>query len=96
MKLIIIGLVGAVVLIGGFFALNAYIYEEKQADDTVNYPAPAAGKIDPRVACESALMYTTFTSGEEAEAFVEACVAGEHPEVIERYIESLNVDGAVI
>jgi hypothetical protein len=41
-------------------------------------------------------MYTTFTSGEEAEAFVEACVAGEHPEVIERYIESLNVDGAVI
>jgi hypothetical protein len=38
----------------------------------------------------------TFTTGEEAEAFVESCVAGNHPEVIDRYIESLNVDGAVI
>jgi hypothetical protein len=96
MKVIIIGLVGVVVLIGGFFVLNAYIYHEKQSDDEANSPTQSAGKIDPRVACESALMYTTFATGADAEAFVESCVAGEHPEVIQRYIDSLKVDGAVI
>lgn len=55
-----------------------------------------AAKIDPRVACESALAYMTFANSTEADAFVEACVAGEHPEVIERYIQSLNLDGATI
>lgn len=53
-------------------------------------------KIDPRVACESALAYMTFPSGEEADAFVEACVAGEHPEVINRYIEDMGMNGAAI
>lgn len=44
-------------------------------------------KLNPRVVCEGALAYMTFTTGEEAEAFVEACVNGEHPEVMERYIQ---------
>jgi hypothetical protein len=80
-------------------------------DESVSVPAiPAAesgtstpvesprqgAKIDPRVACESALMYTTFSSGEAADAFVADCVAGEHPEVIERYIEELGAPGALI
>lgn len=54
------------------------------------------GKINPRVPCEGALAYMTFTSGIEADAFVEACVAGEHPEVIERYIKDLELDETVI
>jgi hypothetical protein len=56
----------------------------------------STGKIDPRVACESALAYMTYSTGHEAEAFIEACVAGDHPEVIERYVESLNLDKAAI
>lgn len=54
------------------------------------------GKINVQVACESALMYTTFTDGAAADAFVAECVEGKHPDVIERYIESLGVDGATI
>jgi hypothetical protein len=59
-------------------------------------PAPAQGKINPQVACESALMYTTFTDSAAADAFVADCVAGEHPEVIERYINEMGVGGARI
>ena len=47
-------------------------------------------KIDPRVACESALAYTTFSSGEEADVFVRDCIDGKHPEVIERYIQDMG------
>ena len=41
-------------------------------------------------------MYTTFVNSAAADAFIEECVAGEHPEVIERYLKDLNVDGALI
>lgn len=53
-------------------------------------------KIDPAVACQSALAYMTFPSSTEADAFVEACIRGEHPEVIDRYIKDLGLDGAAI
>jgi len=53
-------------------------------------------KIDVRVACESALMYTSFVDGAAAEAYVAECVEGKHPEVIERYINEMGVDGATI
>lgn len=55
-----------------------------------------SAKIDVRVACESALMYMSFMDGASAEAFVAECIEGKHPEVIERYINELGVDGAVI
>ncbi|MFN3188456.1 MAG: hypothetical protein ACK42D_02855 [Candidatus Paceibacteria bacterium] len=54
------------------------------------------GRIDPAVACRYALTYMSFASGEDADAFVAECEAGEHPEVINRYIESLGIDGAII
>ena len=53
-------------------------------------------KIDVRVACESALAYTTFMNSEDVEIFLQECIDGNHPDVIERYIESLGVDGARI
>lgn len=68
-------------------------------NEEVSEPAPTSlpqGKINVQVACESALMYTTFTDGAAAEAFVAECVEGKHPDVIDRYIESLGVDGATI
>ena len=54
------------------------------------------GKIDPRVACESALAYTTFSSGEEADAFVKDCIDGKYPEVIERYIQDMGLNGKTL
>lgn len=62
---------------------------------TIDGPAPAM-KIDPQVACESALAYMLFENGEQADSFVGACVNGEHPDVIDRYIESLGIDSARI
>jgi hypothetical protein len=42
-------------------------------------------KIDINAVCEGALAYMTFPSGAEAEAWVEACKRGEHPEAIEQW-----------
>lgn len=53
-------------------------------------------KINPQVVCENALTYMTFASSVEAEAFVNACVNGDRPEVIEQYIQGSNLDGAAI
>lgn len=69
--------------------------EDMETEESTGAGMPT-GKIDVRVACQSALMYTTFTDGAAADAYVEECVEGKHPEVIERYINDLGVDGAVI
>lgn len=58
--------------------------------------ATQSGKIDIKVACESALAYTTFPDSAAAEAFLTACKNGEHPEVIERYKQDLGLDSATI
>lgn len=58
--------------------------------------ATTDAKIDVRVACESALAYMLFESGVEADQFIEECVRGEHPDVVERYVESIGLDGAAI
>jgi hypothetical protein len=69
--------------------------DESDTSTPVELPRHGA-KIDPRVACESALMYMTFPNGEASDGFVAACVAGEHPEVIERYIEEMGAPGTQI
>lgn len=99
-KTSLIGGAVAVVIIGFFIWLSSLIVIEIESQSTPLTPptetkAPA-GKIDPRVACESALMYTTFETGEQADVFIAECVDGKYPEVINRYIESMELDGAVI
>lgn len=74
---------------------------ETVAEDTTTAVEPEptgapTGKINVKVACESALAYTTFDSGAAADAFVADCIDGKHPEVIDRYIKDLGVDGAAI
>ena len=54
------------------------------------HQAPTSLKADPQVVCEGALVYMTFPSSVEAEAFVAACVNGDHPEVFTRYQESMG------
>jgi hypothetical protein len=54
-------------------------------------------KLDINVICEGALSYMTFPDGASAERFVAECKAGEHPEVIDRYKQDMNLgDGAAI
>lgn len=53
-------------------------------------------KVDIKAVCASALATMTFASGQEAATFQEACVNGEHPDVIDRYIESLGLNGAAL
>lgn len=48
-------------------------------------------KIDINVVCDGALAYMTFPSGAEAEAWVEACKRGEHPEAIEQYKVQMGI-----
>lgn len=69
-----------------------------EAEPVPAEPAPStvSAKLDIKAVCEGALAYTDFVNGEAAVAFVADCVAGKHPEVIERHIKSLGVDGAVI
>jgi len=99
-KTSLIGGAVAVVIIGFFFWLSSLIVIEIDSQSTpltpVTETTAPVGKIDPRVACESALVYTTFENGEQADAFVAECIDGKYPEVINRYIESMELDGATI
>ena len=66
--------------------------EDETVVDSGNKPQ---AKIDVKVACESALMYTTFIDGAAAETYVAECIEGKHPDVIDRYIKSLNLETGV-
>ncbi len=85
-------------LSGSFLEENSVIHQDfKKLIDSITFvptndQETEGGRIDPRAACESALTYMTFPSGEEADAFIESCVRGEHPEVIDRYIKDLGLD----
>lgn len=96
---------------GGFIYVVTAAYLDKNSPtfqgldawlETFTFAAPAPAttngnaKIDPKVACESALAYMTFDSAAAADAFVAACINGEHPEVIERYKAGFQIDGAAL
>ncbi len=59
-----------------------------------------AGKIDVNEICNGALASMTFTDGAAADAFVQECIDGQHPEVIQNYMQQLQsnngMDGAAI
>jgi hypothetical protein len=49
------------------------------------------GKLNIEEVCRSALAYTTFESGDAAESFVQECIEGKRPEVIERYKQDMGL-----
>jgi hypothetical protein len=53
--------------------------------------APAQAKLNIQEICQGALAYMTFTDGKAADAFVQSCVQGEHPEVIDRYKKDMGI-----
>jgi hypothetical protein len=56
---------------------------------------PMQGKLDITAVCQSALAYMTFADAASADAFVQACIEGKHPEVIDRYRKDMGLDEAV-
>lgn len=87
---------------GSFMDENSDIFKDfNKLVDSINFipfgnENMSQSKIDPKVACQSALAYMTFNSGDEADKFVSDCIEGKYPEVIERYISDMNLDGASI
>lgn len=73
----------------GLFTITKIVTPTKQ-------PVPSA-KLDITVVCNHALTYMTFPTALMAEAFVNECKEGKHPEVIERYKVDMKLDvGAAI
>ncbi|MFA9261991.1 MAG: hypothetical protein ACEQSB_01340 [Undibacterium sp.] len=76
--------------------LEAVAEEVAKCEKELVTPVPM-GKINIGEVCQGALAYMTFADGASADAFVEDCKAGKHPEVIEQYKANLNLgDGAAI
>ena len=82
--------------LGGVFivaGIGYYLFMQPAAPADTTSDA----KIDINAVCEGALAYMTFENGAAAEAFVQECKNGEHPEVIEKYRADMNLDdGATI
>ena len=53
-------------------------------------------KLNISAVCNGALAYMTFTDAQAADKFIAECVAGEHPEVIEKYKADHQLDGTTI
>ena len=69
--------------LGGVFivaGIGYYLFMQPAAPADTTSDA----KIDINAVCEGALAYMTFENGAAAEAFVQECKNGEHPEVIEQ------------
>ena len=75
--------------IKGIFTVTRFLNEEAS-------PPPLSAKIDITAVCAGALAYMTFPSSSEADVFLADCEKGMHPEVIERYLKEVGVDGAAI
>ena len=93
MKKISIIIAIIIVLIGGYF-----IFVKNTSAPTVNdvNTDASSAKLNIDVICQDALAYMSFPDAEAADTFVRECKEGKHPQVIERYKEEMNLDGATI
>lgn len=72
-------------------------FNKVPADTASDQEVTSSAKIDINAVCEGALAYMSFPSSVEADKYVAECKNGEHPEVIEKYKQDMNVgDGANI
>jgi hypothetical protein len=81
----------AVVLVG--FVAYGMFFKNKES---LAEPALQQGKLDVSAVCKNALAYMTFPDGETADKFVQDCIDGKYPDVIENYKAQLNQSGAAI
>lgn len=64
---------------------------ETQSGDQAPSMNSGQEKIDINAVCEGALAYTTFENGAAAEAWVQECKDGEHPEAIEQWKVQMGI-----
>ena len=77
--------------VGYFFFIQPPTTSETPSDSMSD------AKINIDAVCQGALAYMTFPDGASADAFVQDCKEGKHPEVIERYKADMNLGaGAAI
>jgi hypothetical protein len=88
-------IIGLIVVLG--IVYFAFIRTPSTATTENSTNTSDTAKLDINVICEGALSYMTFPDGASAEKFVAECKAGEHPEVIDRYKQDMNLgEGAAI
>jgi hypothetical protein len=73
----------------GILAIAAYFYTVGEAPgrDTIGVPEP---KLTIEQICRDSLAYTTLEVGADAEVYVQDCIAGKFPQVIETHVQRLN------
>lgn len=76
--IVIVIVVAAAAFLGFLFSSSGVISE----------PATESGsnaKLDINAICQGALAYMSFPDGASADLFVQECIEGKHPEVIEKW-----------
>ena len=84
MKVKLILMVVAVVVVAAAFML-AFLFSSSGVTSQPAAERGSSAKLNINVVCEGALAYMSFPSGAEADAFVQECKEGKHPEVIEKW-----------
>ncbi len=83
-----------IILIAGYYLfMQPTVSEPTDSTPTMGMPAPGnegdypepSSKLDINAICTGALAYMSFANGAEADAWVAACVRGEHPEAIDQW-----------
>lgn len=83
------------VVFGLMFAVFASLGVSMHRDWDKDRGPGMQGKLNINVVCEGALAYMTFPDAKSADAFVQDCRDGKHPEVIERYKADMNLGEGV-
>ena len=83
---------------GAYLAVDSIIHQDFQGIiDSVRFiqstDATTHTETTVQLACEHALTYMLFQTGADADQFLTECIAGAHPEVIERYENNFGQDG---
>lgn len=77
--------------------IGAVIIRSHPVDTPREMQSNTQGKIDINVVCQSALSYITFENAAQADMFVDECVQGKYPEIVEEFKLQMNVgNGAAI
>lgn len=87
-------------LIGSLIALAiiiaaAYFYTVGEAPgrNTIG-TLPPEPKVQIEEICRASLTYTTFPEGTDTERYVQECIDGKHPNVIEDFVKRMNAENA--
>ena len=81
-------------LVAGYFIINKKAIENPPINE-VN--EGVQGKININEVCAGALAYMTFPDSASVDIFIQECIEGKYPEVIEKFKADMNLgDGAEI